>query len=77
MYKGTVPGHEAAYALDRGCVLQAGCSTHVSGNTAAILRDSWLAPHFEVRAARPGARYGTEPCVCQLLRADTSGLSLS
>ena len=55
MYKGTVPGHEAAYALDRGCVLQAGCSTRVSGNTAAILSDSWLAPHFEVRTAGPGA----------------------
>lgn len=52
VYKGTVPGHEAAYALDRGCVLQAGCSTRVSGNTAAILSDSWLAPHFEARICR-------------------------
>lgn len=82
MYKGTVPGHEAAYTLDRGCVLQAGHSTRVSGNTAAILCDSWLAPHFEVRAAGPGAHCGTEPCLrrcCQssLCCADSLGLALS
>ncbi|KAK9825681.1 hypothetical protein WJX81_003184 [Elliptochloris bilobata] len=52
VYKGSVPGHEDAYALDCGCVFETGRSVRVSGNTAAILSSSWLAPHFEVSGDR-------------------------
>ncbi len=48
VYRGTIAGHEASYALDRGCVLETGRAVRVSGNTAAILGTSWLAPHFAV-----------------------------
>lgn len=47
-YRGTIASHEASYALDCGCVFETGRAVRVSGNTAAILGTSWLAPHFAV-----------------------------
>ena len=74
VYKGDVPGHEAAYALDHECVFQAGCSMRVSGNTAAILSGSWLAPHFEVRTPGSGVHDGRVPRVCRLMPEHALGV---
>eukprot|EP00887_Chlorella_sp_A99_P005300 scaffold1.g5300.t1 len=51
-YKGTIPGSPVAYALDARHAFPAGKWTLVSGNTAAMLGESWLAPHFEVLGDR-------------------------
>ncbi|GBF94952.1 arsenite methyltransferase [Raphidocelis subcapitata] len=51
-YKGTVPGSEDAYTLDCDHTFKAGATARVCGNTAAMLEDSWLAPHFTVMGDR-------------------------
>ncbi|KAL4451735.1 hypothetical protein ABPG75_007397 [Micractinium tetrahymenae] len=56
-YKGTIPGHKSSYALDQHNTFQAGKWYEVSGNTAAMVGDSWLGKHFEVVGDR-STHYG-------------------
>ena len=61
VYKGSVEGAPHAYALDDHHVLQKGKPFLVCGNTAAMLSETWLAPHFTVVGDR-AVHYGLFPC---------------
>ena len=61
VYKGTMEGAPHAYALDDHHVLQKGKPFLVCGNTAAMLAETWLAPHFSVIGDR-SVHYGLFPC---------------
>ena len=61
VYKGTVEGAPHAYALDDHHLLQKGKPFLVCGNTAAMLAETWLAPHFSVIGDR-AVHYGLFPC---------------
>ncbi len=50
-YKGTIPDHPRAYALDDHHRFGAGEATRVCRNTLLMLSQTRLAPHFEVVAA--------------------------
>ena len=47
IYQGTVPEQPDAFMLDKHHVMEAGRVFPVCGNTARMLRESRLAPHFE------------------------------
>lgn len=47
-YKGTIPTHQSTYALDDHHIFETGRPMLVCGNTAAMVGNSWLAPHFDV-----------------------------
>jgi SAM-dependent methyltransferase len=51
-YKGTVAGYPESYVLDNHHVFGTNVSVPICGNTASILGDSWLSPHFEVQGDR-------------------------
>ncbi len=46
IYRGTIPGREAAFALDKHHFMEAGKVFPVCGNSWKMLRESRLAPHF-------------------------------
>ena len=48
VYLGTVPHYPLAYTLDRGHAFEKDRPVLVCGNTAAMLQDTWLKPHFRV-----------------------------
>lgn len=48
VYQGTIPGKPHAFELDNHHRLETGRPTLVCGNTAALLGDTRLAPHFEI-----------------------------
>ncbi|KAI9219653.1 methyltransferase type 11 [Blastocladiella britannica] len=52
VYKGTLPGHAHAYALDAGHNFEAHKPMLVCGNTAAMVQETWLSPHFTVTGDR-------------------------
>ena len=52
MYKGSVPGQPHAYELDDHHVLEARRPMLVCGNTASMLGETWLAPHFDITGDR-------------------------
>jgi len=52
IYNGTIPGCAHGIALDEKHVFETGRATSVSGNTAAIVGDSWLGKYFEVIGTR-------------------------
>lgn len=52
IYKGTVPDYPHAYALDADHVFETGRPMLVSGNTASMVSETWLRPHFEVIGGR-------------------------
>lgn len=60
-YKGTIPGSKHSYVLDDHHVFQAGKWYEVCGNSAAMVGNSWLAPHFEVVGDR-SVHYGLFAC---------------
>ena len=60
-YKGTIPGHKHAYDLDDHHRFVAGKPMLVCGNSAAMVGDSWLAKHFDVRGDR-AVHYGLFDC---------------
>ena len=47
-YKGTIPGHPHLYTLDDHHTWEVGRPMLVCGNTASMVSDSWLSPHFKV-----------------------------
>jgi len=51
-YKGTLPGHRHFYQLDDGHRFETGRPMLVCGNSASMVGESWLAPHFEVLGDR-------------------------
>lgn len=51
-YKGSIEGYSNSYLLDEKHVFVTGKAVEVSGNTAAILTESWLKVHFEVKGSR-------------------------
>ncbi len=60
-YKGTVTESPVAFTFDDHHVFEAGKLYEACGNTAAMLGESWLAPHFEVIGDR-SAHYGAFKC---------------
>jgi len=52
VYLGTIPGHKHSYPLDLGNVFESRRPKLVDGNTAAMLENSWLKPHFKVLGDR-------------------------
>lgn len=51
-YMGTIPGQEDAYTLDSDHIFPAGQTIKVCGNTASMVGDSWLGPHFTISGDR-------------------------
>lgn len=47
-YKGTIPTHSHSYALDDHHVFEKNRPMLVCGNSAAMVEESWLKPHFNV-----------------------------
>lgn len=60
-YKGTIPGSKHAYTLDDHHVFETGKWYEVCGNTASMVGETWLAPHFEVIGDR-SVHYGVFAC---------------
>jgi len=60
-YRGSIRGHEAAFRLDDHHLFDAGRPERVCGNTAAMLSETRLAPHFEVIGDR-SVHFGVFPC---------------
>ncbi len=60
-YKGTIPGHIHAYDLDDHHTLETGRPMLVCGNTASMLGETWLAPHFDVLGNR-NTHFGLFDC---------------
>jgi len=52
VYKGSIPGTKHGYQLDDKNFFEANKTVPISGNTASILSQSWLSPHFEVSGDR-------------------------
>ena len=51
-YNGGVPGHQLSYELDQSTTFEIHRPRLVSGNTASILKNSWLAKYFTVMGDR-------------------------
>lgn len=60
-YKGTLAESPNSYQLDSLYKFQTGKWYEVCGNTAAMVGESWLAPHFEVVGDR-SVHYGAFAC---------------
>ncbi|KAJ9517654.1 S-adenosyl-L-methionine-dependent methyltransferase [Haematococcus lacustris] len=61
VYKGTLPGHKHGYALDDHHFFVTNKPMLVCGNTAAMVEETWLAPHFQVVGDR-SVHYGAFDC---------------
>lgn len=61
VYQGTMEGAPWAYSLDDHHRLEKGKPFLVCGNTAAMLQETWLKPHFRVTGDR-STHYGLFPC---------------
>uniref|UniRef100_A0A7S0WXY5 Arsenite methyltransferase n=1 Tax=Chlamydomonas leiostraca TaxID=1034604 RepID=A0A7S0WXY5_9CHLO len=61
VYKGTLPGHKHAYALDDHHRFIANKPMLVCGNTASMVEETWLKPHFIVTGNRD-VHYGQFDC---------------
>jgi len=61
VYKGTIPGHRHAYDLDDHHRFVANKPMLVCGNTASMVAETWLAPHFTVSGDR-NVHYGQFDC---------------
>lgn len=59
--QGTLPESPNSYQLDSQYNFQTGKWYEVCGNTAAMVAESWLAPHFEVVGDR-SVHYGMFVC---------------
>lgn len=60
-YKGTIPEHRHKYVLDDHHLFETNRPVLVCGNTASMLSESWLAPHFTVVGDR-SVHYGLFDC---------------
>ncbi len=60
-YKGTIPGYPHAYALDDHHEFFSGKAMLVCANTAAMLEETRLAPHFRIDGNR-STHFGLFPC---------------
>lgn len=60
-YKGTIKGMETSFKLDDHHVLEKGRPLLVCGNTASMLQESWLKPHFTIIGDR-SVHYGQFNC---------------
>ncbi len=61
VYKGTIDGHKHSYLLDDHHEFVTGKPALVCGNTASMLEESWLKPHFAISGDR-SIHYGEFPC---------------
>jgi len=52
VYKGTIKGHESTYILDDHHEFEMGKPILVCGNTASMLGETWLKPHFQITGSR-------------------------
>eukprot|EP00470_Lotharella_oceanica_P008436 CAMPEP_0170179470 /NCGR_PEP_ID=MMETSP0040_2-20121228/17929_1 /TAXON_ID=641309 /ORGANISM="Lotharella oceanica, Strain CCMP622" /LENGTH=357 /DNA_ID=CAMNT_0010423583 /DNA_START=38 /DNA_END=1111 /DNA_ORIENTATION=- len=60
-YKGTIPNQANAYALDDHHIFETGKPMLVCGNTASMVGETWLKPHFEVQGDR-STHFGLFDC---------------
>jgi len=60
-YKGTLTGHTNGYDLDDHHFFEKGKPMLVCGNTASMVSETWLAPHFDVTGDR-SFHYGLFDC---------------
>ena len=60
-YRGTLPAQAHSYVLDDHHVLETGRPMLVCGNTAKMVGESWLRPHFVV-AGDMSTHFGAFPC---------------
>ena len=81
IYKGTIPDHPKAFALDEEHIIETGKVFPVCGNTGAMLTQTRFAPHFELLGegkthfgAWPGCG-SPDPFQGEQIAADTSGSS--
>jgi arsenite methyltransferase len=61
VYKGTLPSYPHGYDLDDHHHLTTGKPMLVCGNTASMLSETWLEPHFAVSGDR-SVHFGVFPC---------------
>eukprot|EP01102_Stenamoeba_stenopodia_P005155 TRINITY_DN15665_c0_g1_i1.p1 TRINITY_DN15665_c0_g1~~TRINITY_DN15665_c0_g1_i1.p1 ORF type:complete len:385 (-),score=65.17 TRINITY_DN15665_c0_g1_i1:37-1137(-) len=61
VYLGTIEGHSSGYQLDDHHYLVKGKPFLVCGNTASMLSETWLKPHFQVVGSRD-VHYGLFDC---------------
>ena len=61
VYKGTLNGHPHAYSLDAKHTFETRRPALVCGNTAAMLQETWLAPHFTIIGDR-AQHFGAFDC---------------
>jgi hypothetical protein len=71
-YKGTLPTHKHSYALDDHHVFETNRPMLVCGNTAAMVGDSWLSPHFKI-VGDTKVHYGLFDCAPAPASSDASG----
>lgn len=60
-YNGTIQGSPDKYALDDHHIFETNKPMLVCGNTASMVEDSWLKPHFKVVGDR-SHHFGLFPC---------------
>jgi len=60
-YNGTLPGHAHTYALDDHHIFETGRPMLVCGNTASMVGESWLKPHFRITGDR-STHFGLFDC---------------
>lgn len=70
-YKGTLPNSPNAYALDDHHVFETGRPMLVCGNTASMVEETWLKPHFEVIGNRD-VHFGLFDCSTPPVAVDGS-----
>ncbi|KAG2439076.1 hypothetical protein HYH02_006603 [Chlamydomonas schloesseri] len=61
VYKGTIPGHTHSYDLDDHHKFVANKPMLVCGNTASMVGETWLAPHFTIIGDR-AVHFGQFDC---------------
>lgn len=71
-YKGTIYNHESLFRLDSHHLFEAGRPERICGNTADMLRESRLAPHFDVVGDK-SVHYGVFDCSETMAQAQYKG----
>lgn len=76
IYKGTIPEHKHAYRLDDHHVFETNRPVLVCGNTASMVGESWLKPHFQILGDR-AVHYGQFDCSPAASSAPSASTSAS
>jgi len=73
-YKGTIPNHSHTYSLDDHHHFETNRPMLVCGNTASMVGESWLAPHFQIVGDR-SVHYGLFDCAPPLVSGGDAAAS--